>query len=164
VWSRCPAWHQGPTESPTQPGREILVGDRRQRNNESAAGEQRDRPLKPLRAERWEAGVSVVANSYALFLLCMRGCGCTGRPAFRTPSFPRGRDVHWQSSGAWRREIAKAWLFESVNRNLACSLDGAQRNPGQALQQWQSPDCAALHPGYDSTRWPRPAPGLVRHD
>ena len=33
----------------------------------SAAGEQRDKPLKPLRAERWEAGVSVVTNSYALF-------------------------------------------------------------------------------------------------
>jgi hypothetical protein len=77
----------------------------------SAAGEQRDRPLKPLRAERWEAGVSVVTNSCALFF-CTRGCGCTGRPAFRTPSFQRGWDVHWQSSGAWRREIANPWLFE----------------------------------------------------
>src|ERR1700733_3099001 len=50
----------------------ILHRGRRQRNSESAAGEQRDKPLKPLRAERWEAGVSVVTNSCALFLLHAR--------------------------------------------------------------------------------------------
>src|ERR1700712_2846339 len=48
----------------------------------------------------------------------MRGCGCTGRPAFRTPSLSRGWDVHWQSSGAWRREIAESWLFEILNSEI----------------------------------------------
>src|SRR4051812_43659944 len=44
----------------------------------SAAGEQRDRPLKPLRAERWEAGVSVVTNSYALFFTACEAAGALG--------------------------------------------------------------------------------------
>src|ERR1700712_2932774 len=56
----------GGEPSPTGEGN-ILSRRRRQRNSGSAAGEQRDKPLKPLRAGRREAGVSVVTNSYALF-------------------------------------------------------------------------------------------------
>src|SRR6516162_10173190 len=43
------------------------------------------------------------------------------------------------------------WL-RSLPLVVARSPDGAQRNPGTALQHFhierESPDCAALHPGY----------------
>src|SRR6266404_2780064 len=38
------------------------------------------------------SGEPVVTNSYAYFSFCMRGCGCTRRPVFPVPSFPRARN------------------------------------------------------------------------
>jgi hypothetical protein len=78
----------------------------------SAAGEQRDKPLKPLRAERWEAGVSVVTNSYALFQKLHARLRVHWAPGVPYALFRKRGDVHWQSSGARRREIADVWLFE----------------------------------------------------
>jgi hypothetical protein len=124
---------QGSVESCLQPEAETLNRIPTVTINDRATGESTKQAVRPLRAERWEAGVSVVTNSYALFLLCTRGCGCTGRPAFRTPSLSRGRDVHWQSSDAWRREIAKLRLFEIrindlVSRARCSALRAASQN------------------------------------
>jgi hypothetical protein len=77
VWSRCPAWHQVPMRAP-KPGPRTSSSVTTATKSVSAAGEQRDKPLKPLRAERWEAGVSVVTNSCALFFIACEAAGALG--------------------------------------------------------------------------------------
>ena len=68
-------WHQGLMESPTRPGRETLSRCRWQR---ITAREQRDKPLKPLRAERRVvSGVTVVTNSYAFSKTACEAAGAS---------------------------------------------------------------------------------------
>src|ERR1700686_5431513 len=62
-------------------------------------GRARNRLLKPLRAGMLGvSGKPVVTTARVLStLFCTRGCGCIGRPAFPTPSFRGGQDVHKQT-------------------------------------------------------------------
>src|ERR1700738_5622487 len=47
----------------------------------------RNKPLKPLRAGMpGESGATVVTTLVCFTTLCARGCGCSGHPAFPTPS------------------------------------------------------------------------------
>jgi hypothetical protein len=57
----------------------------------------------------------------------------------------------WQTSDALRRENGEVWLFETVDRNLVRSPDGAKRNPESVLQHLQFPAFPALHPGYEDS-------------
>jgi len=55
----------------------------------------RHKPLKPLRAGMpGDSGVLVVARVCSTNTKCTRGCGCSGHPAFPTPS--RGRKIDAQ--------------------------------------------------------------------
>src|SRR5258708_22836104 len=54
------------------------------------------------------SGGLVVTTFVCFTTLCARGCGCSGHPAFPTPSVIRGKLA--QTSGASRREIADAHL------------------------------------------------------
>jgi hypothetical protein len=100
-----------PDES-AQPGQEHPHSVTTATKSVSAAGEQRDKPLKPLRAERWEAGVSVVTNSYALFQKLHARLRVHWAPGVPYALFSKRGDVHWQTSDALRRENAEARLFE----------------------------------------------------
>src|SRR5664279_6484495 len=74
-------------------------------------GRARNKPLKPLRAGMpGDPGATVVTNSCA-YLLCARGCGCNGHPAFPTPSLGEG---FMHNSGDSRRGKAKSYLMLAV--------------------------------------------------
>src|SRR3977135_2007417 len=100
--------------------------------------------------ERWEALRLALGARGALprevgTLIPPQGCPLV--PWRLPPLHPLARFARdWQTSDALRRENAEVWLFE-ICRSVR-SPDGAQRNPGQALQHSRSPDFASLHPGY----------------
>jgi hypothetical protein len=73
----------------------------------SSPGRARNKPLKPLRAGMpGVSGGPVVTTLVCFTSLCARGCGCSGHPAFPTPS---GRQfVH--DSGVSRRGSAAVCL------------------------------------------------------
>jgi hypothetical protein len=96
-------------------------------------GRARNKPLKPLRAGM-PGDLGWTCGDYARvlhFIICTRGCGCGGHPAFPTPSLGETVQHH---SGASRREIADAHLNQS----------------GAALVQSapvSEPSSSAWHPG-----------------
>jgi hypothetical protein len=66
-------------------------------------GRARHKPLKPLRAGMsGDSGVLVVTRVRSTNTKCTRGCGCSGHPAFPTPSM--GAEDKCIGSGASRRE------------------------------------------------------------
>jgi hypothetical protein len=82
-------------------------------------GRARRKPLKPLRAGMpGDSGVLVYLCAF-YYTKRTRGCGCSGHPAFPTPS-SGGREIN-ATSGASRREN------KVVCRTLSTSLRGAKR-------------------------------------
>src|SRR5258708_37037236 len=58
-------------------------------------GRARNKPLKPLRAGMPGVPANLAVTTLVCFVLFRtRGCGCTGHPAFPTPSVFSGRIVH----------------------------------------------------------------------
>ena len=71
-------------------------------------GRARRKPLKPLRAGMpGDSGVLVVTRVRSTTTKCTRDRGCSGHPAFPTPSLG-GRFIN--GSGAWRSEVANVRL------------------------------------------------------
>src|SRR5216684_8452873 len=54
-----------------------------------------------------DSGVLVVTRVRSTTTKCTRGCGCSGHPAFPTPSLGE-RFIN--ASGAWRGEVANVYL------------------------------------------------------
>ena len=106
------------TSSPRRAGFKSEAGHlrrRRRRESVSAAGEQRDKPLKPLRAERrtcrcFRGDFARVPKT----LICARGCGCIAHPAFCTPSFLR--------AGTGRRSTRRVFAHGISAARLAFEL------------------------------------------
>src|SRR6266700_8213238 len=72
----------------------------------------RRKPLKPLRAGMpGDSGVLVVTRVRSTNTKCTRGRGCSGHPAFPTPSLG-GSFIN--ASGAWRGEMANVCLVVRV--------------------------------------------------
>jgi hypothetical protein len=92
--------------------------------NARSLGRARRKPLKPLRAGMpGDPGATVVTNSRA-FYFCTRGCGCTGRPAFPTPSV--GREIHARLGRITSRECGCAFEIRTT------SLRAKRSNPALA--------------------------------
>src|SRR3981189_969128 len=64
---------------------------------------------KTIAQGRAECSGEPVVTTLVCFLLCTRGCGCTGHPAFPAPSVIEGRRFT-HTSGVSRREVADACL------------------------------------------------------
>jgi hypothetical protein len=72
-------------------------------------GRARHKPLKPLRAGMpGDSGVLVVTRVRSTTTKCTRDRGCSGHPAFPTPS--KGAEDFMHDSGASRRGVAKSYL------------------------------------------------------
>jgi hypothetical protein len=76
-------------------------------------GRARHKPLKPLRAGMpGDSGVLVVTRVRSTTTKCARGRGCSGRPAFPTPSVLLGGKVY-QRLGRMARRGAKLRLMNT---------------------------------------------------
>src|SRR5258707_13129413 len=92
-------------------------------------GRARRKPLKPLRAGMpGDSGVLVVARVRSTTTKCTRGCGCSGHPAFPTPSLG-GRFIN--ASDASRREGEVVWGIVATslraNGSRECAPDDRLR-------------------------------------
>src|SRR6202051_3912551 len=74
-------------------------------SNSRSPGRSRKKPLKPLRSGMPGDFRCDRCEYSCAFLLPIRtrGCGCTGHPAFPTPSF--GRKIHQRLGRVARREL-----------------------------------------------------------
>ncbi len=107
-------------------------------------GRARRKPLKPLRAGMpGDSGVLVVTRVLSTNTKCTRGCGCSGHPAFPTPSVggsfkqrlgrlaSRGRSRIRRDSVI--ASVAKQYIFLSLRGEMDCfaelSSGGASRRP-----------------------------------
>jgi hypothetical protein len=87
-WRQVRGWQVGPTGLWTS---HTSAGDGGKRAR--SPGRARRKPLKPLRAGMpGDSGVLVVTRVRSINTKCTRGCGCSGHPAFPTPSVFRARD------------------------------------------------------------------------
>ena len=88
-------------------------------------GRARRKPLKPLRREGRILPVKPVVTNSCAFLLCARGCGCIGHPAFPAPSALRGREFLAELGRCWRRGGVD--LFPTVIPDEAKRRSGISR-------------------------------------
>ena len=81
---------------------------------------------KPLRAGMPDDSGDLAVNTRVHFLLpfCTRGCGCTGRPAFPTPSGFRERKM-MANLGRMRRENAKLYPGQSETYCFAIWIENS---------------------------------------
>ena len=91
-------------------------------------GHQGERAIsrKPLRAGMPDDSGDLAVNTRVHFLLpfCTRGCGCTGRPAFPTPSGFRERKM-MANLGRMRRENAKLYPGQSETYCFAIWIENS---------------------------------------
>src|SRR6266852_3133729 len=71
-------------------------------------GRARRKPLKPLRAGMPGDPGATVVNTRVLSTLRTRGCGCSGHPAFPTPSIGREINATTRALRAAGREVVSA--------------------------------------------------------
>jgi hypothetical protein len=139
-------WRQVRGVASAQPGldKTISAGDGGKRAR--SPGRARHKLLKPLRAGMpGESGVLVVTRVRSTNTKCTRGRGCSGHPAFPTPS--RGREIHAQLGRIAPRDRERA------SRIGAPSLRAKRSNPhflivGEALPDL-APQNAPVMPGLD---------------
>src|SRR6266481_1454234 len=115
---------------PTGLGQNLSVDDGGKQAR--SPGRARRKPLKPLRAGMpGDSGVLVVTRVRSTTTKCTRGCGCSGHPAFPTPS-KGGRFIN--GSGALRGEVVNACL-----KNM--SLPRSQpSSPANGSAEWPPDD------------------------
>src|SRR6266702_3722770 len=85
-------------------------------NEPGHRGEREGKPLKPLRAgTSGDSGVLVVTRVRSTTTKCTLGRGCSGHPAFPTPSLG-GRFIN--ASGASRGEVANVCLVVIASQRV----------------------------------------------
>src|ERR1700675_89951 len=85
------------------PGADKTLVRKRRWQKARSPGRARRNPLKPLRAGMpGDSGVLVVTRVRSITTKCTRGRGCSGHPAFPTPSL--GREINAQLGRIARRD------------------------------------------------------------
>jgi hypothetical protein len=108
-------WRQVRGVASAQPGldKTISAGDGGKRAR--SPGRARHKPLKPLRAGMpGDSGVLVVTRVRSTTTKCTRGRGCSGHPAFPTPS--RGREINANLGRIAPRDREVAFVVRAVIR------------------------------------------------
>src|SRR5229473_5103796 len=95
---------------PTGLRHDISAGDGGKRAR--SPGRARRKPLKPLRAGMPGDPGATVVKTRVLSTLRTRGCGCSGHPAFPTPS--TGREIHAQLGRIAPRDRECAFAIGAV--------------------------------------------------
>src|ERR1700687_4355609 len=101
-------------------------------------GRARHKPLKPLRAGMpGDSGVLVVARVRSTTTKCTRGRGCSGRPAFPTPSLgardkckPRAHRAAGTRSHVWNLEQTPSFRGDANGSAQSADPLGPSRNDG----------------------------------
>jgi len=114
-------------------------------------GRARNKPLKPLRAGMPGDPGGPVATTLVCYLHhCTRGCGCSGHPAFPTPSVFLG-EGSMHDSGASRREIAESYF--KLERPHA--RNEAMKQSIVVIPGWSAgPDPESRDSGFDALHRP----------
>src|SRR5438445_4047774 len=118
-WRQVRGWQVGPT------GRGLAISADDGGKQARSPGRARRKPLKPLRAGMpGDSGVLVVTRVRSTTTKCTRGCGCSGHPAFPTPSLG---ESFINGSGASRREgavVSGYFVIASEAKQSILSLRG----------------------------------------